>query len=73
MQAAFHNDLKNEPITMDEHNHALYVWDRFGCKKFNDYHLLYLLSDIMLLGCVMAKFRKLAMDDFGLDPAHFYR
>ena len=37
-----------------------------------DYHDLYLETDVLLLANVFESFRKVCLDNYGLDPAHFY-
>ena len=37
-----------------------------------DYHDLYLETDVLLLANVYESFRKVCLDNYGLDPAHFY-
>ena len=37
-----------------------------------DYHNLYLETDVLLLAIVFKSFRKVCLDTYGLDPAHFY-
>ena len=37
-----------------------------------DYHDLYLETDVILLANVFESFRKVCIDNYRLDPAHFY-
>ena len=37
-----------------------------------DYHDLYLETDLILLANVSESFKKVCLDNYGLDPAHFY-
>ena len=37
-----------------------------------DYHDLYLETDVILLANVFESFRKVCIENYGLDPAHFY-
>ena len=37
-----------------------------------DYHDLYLEKDVILLANVFESFRKICIENYGLDPAHFY-
>ena len=37
-----------------------------------DYHDLYLETDMILLANVFESFRKVCIENYGLDPAHFY-
>ena len=48
------------------------VWNEFGLKNMGDYLDLYLETDVILLANVSESFRKVCLDNYGLDPAHFY-
>ena len=37
-----------------------------------EYHDLYLKTDVILLANIFKAFRKVCLDNYGLDPAHFY-
>ena len=50
---------------------SLQVWKSFNCKSLKEYLLLYLKTDVLLLGCVFEAFRETALQQYGLDPAHF--
>ena len=59
-------------ISEKDHSHACKVWNEFGLKNMGDYHDLYLETDVLLLANVLESFRKVCLDNYGLDPAHFY-
>ena len=59
-------------ISEKDHSHACKVWNEFGLKNMGDYHDLYLETDVILLANVFESFRKVCLDNYGLDPAHFY-
>ena len=59
-------------ISEKDHQHACKVWNEFGLKNMGDYHDLYLETDVILLAYVFKSFRKVCLDNYGLDPAHFY-
>ena len=44
----------------------------FGINNLGEYHDLYLCMDVILLANVFESFRKVCLDNYGLDPAHFY-
>ena len=68
----FYSKLNDEEITDKEYNHALKVWDVFGCHTIRDYHDLYLKSDVLLLADVFENFRKTCMEHYQLDPAYYF-
>ena len=68
----FYSKLKDENITEDEYAHAKTVWETFKCKTLGDYHDLYVKTDVALLADVFENFRKLCLQQYGLDPAHYF-
>ena len=68
----FYSKLNDEDITDEDYNHAINVWNTFGCKTLRDYHNLYLKSDVLLLADVFENFRKTCLKHYKLDPAHYY-
>ena len=68
----FYSKLNDEDITDDDYQHAIRVWNTFGCKTIRDYHNLYLKSDVLLLADVFENFRKTCLKHYKLDPAHYY-
>ena len=67
----FRSSLRgNEAISHADYNHAQRVWTEFQMKTFGEYHDLYLRSDVVLLADVFEAFRKMCMDEHGIDPAH---
>ena len=60
-------------ISEKDHQHACKVWNEFGLKNMGDYHDLYLKTDMILLANIFESFRKVCLDNYGLDPAHFYK
>jgi hypothetical protein len=73
-QEEFFNDLSSEKCSDEEYAQAQWVWERFGCTAFRNYHDLYLEADVPLLADVFEAFRDLCVPYFhkyGLDPAHY--
>ena len=48
------------------------VWNKFKLKNMGDYHDLYLETDMILSANVFESFRKVCIENYGSDPAHFY-
>jgi len=70
-RSAFRNDLSNEDCSEEEYRFAQRVWQQFRCQTFENYLMIYLKLDVLLLACVYEKFRSKTMEQDGLDPVHF--
>ena len=68
----FYSKLNMSGISEKDHSHACKVWNEFGLKNIGDYHDLYLETDVIILANVFESFWKVCLDNYGLDPAHFY-
>ena len=71
-QDKFYSSLSDEGITDDDYKHAQQVWDTFNCATLGDYHDIYLETDVHLLADVFENFRRTALSNYNLDPAHYY-
>ena len=69
---AFYSKLAMAGVTKEDYEHARRVWSEFGINNLGEYHDLYLCTNIILLANVFEAFRKVCLDNYGLDPAHFY-
>ena len=67
----FFSRLYQEECSDDNYDHALKVWNEFGCTNMLDYHNLYLKCDVLQLADVFETFRNTAMKEYKLDPAHY--
>ena len=48
------------------------VWETFEMKNPKDYHDLYNQADVLLLADVYENFRDICIENYKLDPAHYY-
>ena len=68
----FYSRLTEQHISSEDYNHAVNIWKSFNCKDMGDYHDLYLCTDVVLLADVFENFRKVCLNQYKLDPAHYY-
>ena len=47
------------------------VWSELGCRSFREYLAGYFHLDIYLLKGVLERYRKIGLNEDGLDPIHF--
>ena len=59
-------------ISEEDYQHAQRVWKEFGIRDLEDYHDLYLRTDVVQLANVFEAFRDTCLRHYTLDPAHFY-
>ena len=71
-KTAFYSKLTDENISEDNYAHALKIWETFECQNMGDYHNLYNRPDVLLLADVFETFRKTSLQQYKLDPAHYY-
>ncbi len=67
----FYNDLKEEPISSEEYEHAKLVYKTFGCANFLEYCTLYCRLDTVLLAEIFLKYRKTIWEEYGLDCTNY--
>ena len=69
---AFYSRLTGEGISNEYYKHAKKVWEVFDMKTLQDYHHLYNVIDVLLLADVFENFRNICLDNYKLDPAHYF-
>jgi hypothetical protein len=71
-QDNFANKLNDSKCKDVDYKRASLVWEKTGCKTFQDYLNIYLKQDVLLLADVFENFRNMCMEYHGIDPAHCY-
>ena len=69
---AFYSKLNMSLISNNDYQHAQRVWKEFRIHNLGDYHDLYLRNNVVLLANVYESFRETCLEDYKLDPVHFY-
>ena len=69
---AFYSRLNDGGISDEDYAHAQKVWRVFKMEHLKDYHELYNKADVLLLTDVFENFRNICIENYGLDPAHYY-
>ena len=68
----FYNDLSLTQLSEADYLHAENVFKTFEMINLGDYHDLYVLTDTLLLADVFESFRRFGLENFGLDPVHYF-
>ncbi|XP_052806652.1 uncharacterized protein LOC128235904 [Mya arenaria] len=68
----FYSTIKKEHISNEDYEHAQTVFRTFEMSSMADYHDLYLKTDVLLLSDIFESFRNLCLQQYELDPCHFY-
>ena len=67
----FYSRLYQEHCSDNDYLHACAIWKVFCCQTFEDYHDLYLKSDVLQLADVFENFRDMSLETYNLDPVHY--
>ena len=68
----FYSKLTDEGTTDEDNQHAQTFRKEFNIESMKEYHNFYNLPDVLLLAEIFGNFRKIRMNQYGLDPAwHF--
>ena len=68
----FYSKLTDSNISNAEYKHAQLVWESFNMSTMQEYHDLYLKTDVLLLADVFEEFRRMALEHYKIDPAHCF-
>ena len=69
---AFYSNLYMNDISKYDYEHAQKVWKEFKLKNLGEYYDFYLKTNVLLLSNVFETFRNNCLENYKLDPAHFY-
>ena len=64
----FYNDLNDKPISDEDYNFYLNIWEEFNMKTFREYYDLYLLLDTLLLNDICTQYTHVVMNMYKVDP-----
>ena len=68
----FYSNLNMSGVSDTDYEHACSISREFGIRNMGEYHDLYLRTDVILLANVFESFRRVCLENYGLDPSHFY-
>jgi len=68
----FYSKLKMEGITLDEYKRAQEMWSTYKCENMEDFHNVYVKLDVVLLADCMENFRRVGIQEYGINPAHYW-
>ena len=68
----FYSNLNMSEVKDENCEHACSVWQEFRIRNMGEYHDLYLRTDVVLPANVFESFRRVCLENYGLDPTHFY-
>ena len=69
---SFYSTLTREDISDEDYQHAQKVWEAFEIKSMEGYLELYNETDVLLLADVFENFRIICLENYKLDPAHYF-
>ena len=69
---SFYSTLTGEDISDEDYQHAQKVWEAFKTKSMEGYLELYNETDVLLLADVFENFRDICLENYKLDPAHYF-
>lgn len=69
---AFYDRLKQKNISEEDYVHCQQVYRKFRCRNLNDYMLVYLQTDVLLLSNVFEAYRRLSLEKWKMDPVKFF-
>ena len=71
-KSKFFSSLKDKCISEKDYLKANDIWNVFKMNAMGYYRDLYLKTDVFLSADVFEKFINTCLDDYGLDPCHYF-
>ena len=68
----FDNKQTQSNITDEDYKSAQKIFSKMRCKNLDEYMLLYVKTDALLLCDVFENFRELFLSNYGLDPCQYF-
>ncbi|XP_053207262.1 uncharacterized protein LOC128391401 [Panonychus citri] len=68
----FYSHLTKKSIDQQSYDRLIDMWNHFGCETLGEFHDIYLKIDVLLLTCIFQNFRATSINQFGLDPCHYF-
>ena len=63
----FYSNLSMSGVNDEDYEHAFSIWREFRIRNMGEYHDLYLRPDVVLLANVFESFRRVCLENYGLD------
>ena len=68
----FYSNLNMSGVSDRDYEHTCSIWREFEIRNMGEYHDLYIRTDVILLANVFESFRQACLENYRLDPSHFY-
>ena len=67
----FYSNLNMSEVSDTDYEHACSIWRECGIRNMGEYHDLYLRTNVILLANVFESFRRVCLENYGLDHRIF--
>ena len=72
LKEQFYDQLRDEYVKDEIIEKTMKIWEHFKCKNHGELVDIYLKSDVMILGDIFERFRKVNIEHYGIDPCYCY-
>lgn len=69
---SFYNDLNDKPCSQEDYRHVTNVWEKCNIHNLGELMEIYCMTDVILLAEVFQKHREITLEEFGIDPVHYF-